>query len=128
MVLADDIITELGSSWNTSVIAKPTLIAWHDKINDQKTANGWVKSGTETLEPDILGNQAFGMRSTPFEILIVAETETNYDKYKSEVERIIFAKSVTAGFWEISSYQDDQFSRTTKRFNLHVIGQQVKWT
>ena len=128
MVLADDIITELGTSWNTGVIAKPTLLAMHDRKEDRRTGFGYVYSGHEAFEQDVLGNDQFGQSTTPFEIFIVAETEANYDKYKSEVKRIILAKSVTGGWWEISDYPDDDFNRTTKRFNLHVVGQQVKWS
>ena len=128
MTLADDIITELLASWSVAVIAKPTLNEKAEKADDKSPGIGWVWSGQEDKNSEILGTGAFGERITPFEIYIPATTETNYDKYYSETDRIISAKSVSGGYWEITGFLKSDYDQTKKRHNFHCTGAEHVWS
>jgi len=118
--VAEDLVTALAAAtWVT--ITKPTLTVKENKEQDLKLGFGWVSSGSEEVTAEALGSN-FGTREVPFEIYIACESATNYDLYKSNIETLVPALSVTGGWYELTSYPHDQ---TLRRHTFRVTGKKI---
>jgi hypothetical protein len=100
----DDLQSELNTSWNTGVIAKPTLaLGFLGDINLEPNyiCIGWL--GGDFAFND-LSNQNDDLENS-FEITIVASTVANAKLMFGEVRRILNAKTVTNGEWHIENFE-----------------------
>ena len=118
--VAEDLVTALAAAtWVT--ITKPTLTVKENKETDLLLSYGWISSGTEEVSPETLGGH-YGTREVPFEIYIACESATNQALYKSNIETIIPALSVTGGWYELTSYPHEQ---TLRRHTFRVTGRKI---
>lgn len=122
MTVASDIVTALAAAtWTT--ISKPTLTEKQKKEAELTLGTGWVWSGKETIDNQALGSGTFGERETPFEIYIANESAANYALYKSNLETLLPAISVTGGWIEVTGFPEDN---TLRRYSVRCVGRHVK--
>jgi hypothetical protein len=105
--LKSKVLTELSTSWNTSVIAKPNFFDW-DLPQSTKSGNSIVVGEmSASLKPASINNIAF-IRLWPFVIKCFATDRTTCNKLVSEARRIVNAFYISGGWWKVSSIIPEQ--------------------
>lgn len=123
VTLADDIISELNTSWNSGTITKPTMYNGEQKQPNKSVPLLWIMDGKADSEPKAM-NQA-ALISTPFNIKGKASSDANALATMNEIKRIIKAKSITGGWWEIVG--EDMVER--EGFTaIELDGVQIQWS
>lgn len=116
--LTDTIKTELTNGWTAGNCSgsTPVFINLKDEDREQSAkgnASGegevvGIRTGEEKEVPADLARSMY-IRNTPFTIIADSDTESIRDQYITEIKRIIRAKSIAGGHWEIGrGFEDDK--------------------
>lgn len=117
--LVDTIIAELVTEWNDELISDgeegfkdpPTF---YNSKNESRRHNGPEAIGIRTEDSKETVASLSGQNviiSTPFKFIIDSDDEDDRDSFVGEVKRIIRAKSISGGWWEING----KFNNDKKR-------------
>lgn len=114
--LADTILSELSTKWTPGNTNSKTPVFINDKDEDRIFAAQGNASGEGEVVALIVGegdeeraslNGANHIITTPFTITADSDVESDRDLYLTEIKRIIRAKSISGGWWEIKNNFDD---------------------
>lgn len=125
MVDYSDISTELSSSWNTGVIAKPTFLDG-SKIREPKYPDIEIVisiNGETFIKPGAINN-SLQQRTQYFFIIIDASSRANIEKLIGEVRRILLAKSIAGGMWKVDRIP--RYKELTTRLRAELTCSEVK--
>lgn len=114
--LVDQIIAELTAQWTAANTSTKTPVFINLKDQDREFSGRGNASGEGEVvgiltleareEPIIVSNHII---HTPFTITVDSDTESIRDQYLVEIKRIIRAKSISGGWWEITGkFTDDK--------------------
>lgn len=125
MVDYTDISTEMGSSWNTGVIAKPTFLDG-SKIKEPKYPDTEVviKIEAESFLGKQSTNNSLQRRSQIFFIIIDASSRANIEKLIGECRRILLNKTVSGGFWKVNRIP--KYRELPTRLRAELLCEEVK--
>jgi hypothetical protein len=121
--LAVEVQTELNSSWEAGVIAKPAFVNKHVNAATRKV-------GTLYLEEEPGSYEGSFKTSTPTErirnctVIAVASSEANLEKYLEQIQKHIAAKAVTSGHWTLGAWE---FSEHSTKFMAESLINEHKW-
>ena len=115
--LVDQIITELATEWNANLISDgeggfKTPPTFYNSKSESRRHNGPEAIGIRTedsIEDIAVLSHASFIIDTPFRVTIDSDLEADRDSFIGEVKRIIRAKSISGGWWEIGTkFNDDK--------------------
>lgn len=102
----DDLVSELNTSWNTGLIAKPQMYSGDEKgaprtpksLNVMGISNGTLQDATV--------NNSAKIRVRTAKLTMIATNETDLKLYIKNINNIILSKSITGGMWDIHAFDD----------------------
>ena len=115
--LVDQIIAELTAEWTAANTSTKTPVFINLKDQDREFSGRGNASGEgevvgistgDAVEEVATITRGSYIITTPFTITADSDTESIRDQYLVEIKRIIRAKSITSGHWEITrNFPDD---------------------
>lgn len=124
MTFDQDLISELDSNWNNTVMPKPTMFgkAYGKGLPVKKFPTLQILVSKKGKIPLDFGNDT-DMTAHPFTITGKSKSQQDITDMDSEIDRILKAMSIDSGWVQIDSTDDFVFD---KAIQLEVIGRKIQ--
>jgi len=122
--VAASVKTELEAQWNAVVITEPTMVNEESAYVYKNRSVLFVADLGTDHSPATVDKEQY--KKTLFTIRVATNSSANAELMYSEIERIIRAKQLTSGWWEVLSHSYEFIKRSGAAYwELTVTGQET---